>query len=192
MKVIYSDQPAEIEPFRHSIFLAGPTPRSLSVESWRPKALEILKQLDYQGQVFVPEPSKVQENFDYIKQVEWENFGTENCKKVVFWIPRYLPDMPAFTTNVEFGRYVSSGRCLYGRPDDSEKNRYLDWLYNKLHPKHVIHKKLEDLLLKASHDPYRQLRERVDEYKGMSFDEIRVKNLMDAVNARIEGQKTKN
>ena len=46
--------------------------------------------------------------------------------------------MPAFTTNVEFGRYIGSGRVVYGRPDNAEKCRYLDWLYqdvtgNKYH-----------------------------------------------------------
>ena len=37
--------------------------------------------------------------------------------------------MPAFTTNVEFGRYITSSKFLYGRPPDSVKNRYLDWMY---------------------------------------------------------------
>lgn len=49
----------------------------------------------------------------------------------MFWIPRSLPNMPAFTTNVEYGYWISknSEKVIYGRPDDSEKNRYLDWLY---------------------------------------------------------------
>ena len=37
--------------------------------------------------------------------------------------------MPAFTTNVEFGYYIHTGKILYGRPDNSKKNKYLDWLY---------------------------------------------------------------
>lgn len=54
-KVIYSDQPMVIES-RHSIFLAGPTPRlSHPTESWRPEALELLKGFD--GTVLVPEYS---------------------------------------------------------------------------------------------------------------------------------------
>lgn len=36
-----------------SIFLAGPTPRSKEVQSWRPEALRILKNLGYDGQVYV-------------------------------------------------------------------------------------------------------------------------------------------
>jgi hypothetical protein len=44
MKLIYSDQPLPNlkEP---AIFLAGPTPRSLNVASWRPEAIKILEQL---------------------------------------------------------------------------------------------------------------------------------------------------
>ena len=39
--------------------------------------------------------------------------------------------MPAFTTNVEFGYYLCKNprKVYYGRPDDSEKNKYLDWLF---------------------------------------------------------------
>ena len=39
--------------------------------------------------------------------------------------------MPAFTTNVEFGYWISknSKNILYGRTDKSDKNNYLDWLY---------------------------------------------------------------
>jgi hypothetical protein len=47
-----------------------------------------------------------------------------------------LPSRPAgesgFTSNVEFGRYVGSGRVVYGRPDGAPHTRYLDWLYQKL------------------------------------------------------------
>ena len=49
----------------------------------------------------------------------------------MFLVPRKIDTMPAFTTNVEFGFYlaVRPEEVLYGRPDDSEKNTYLDWLY---------------------------------------------------------------
>jgi hypothetical protein len=67
--------------------------------------------------------------------------------------------MPAITTNVEFGRYVGSGKCMYGRPDDSEKNRYLDWLYKKLNPNEQIHNSLE-YLLKTTY------------YNSLSFKEV--------------------
>lgn len=148
MVVFYSDKPLTLDVATHSIFLAGPTPRSKTVMSWRPEALRILTDLGYKGQVIVPEPQAPQENFDYTTQVEWENLGTEKCKTLVFWIPRKIDTMPAFTTNVEFGRYVVSGKALYGRPPKSEKNTYLDWLYAKFN-NNPIYDNLNDLLTAA-------------------------------------------
>jgi len=114
-----------------SIFLAGPTPRATNVESWRPRAIDLLHSMKFDGQVIVPERRSWELGF-YGYQVEWEFVGLENCTKIVFWIPRDLETMPAFTTNVEFGRYVDSGRIIYGRPIDAPKTRYLDWLYTKM------------------------------------------------------------
>ena len=37
--------------------------------------------------------------------------------------------MAAFTTNVEFGYWLHSGKVIYGRPNDASKIKYLDWLY---------------------------------------------------------------
>jgi hypothetical protein len=70
--------------------------------------------------------------FDYTDQVEWEYVGLEGCRVVAFWVPRDLATLPGFTTNVEFGRYVGSGRCVYGRPEGAAHTRYLDWLYGRL------------------------------------------------------------
>lgn len=130
MKIWYSNMDINTEEasnYSHGIFLAGPTPRLDTVKSWRPEALEILDELNYDGIVWVPEYSKVPENFDYIRQVEWEKWGLTTCTNVVFWVPRSIPKMPAFTTNVEFGRYVE--KSVYGRPDNAVKCGYLDWLY---------------------------------------------------------------
>lgn len=50
---------------------------------------------------------------------------------IMFWIPRSLPYMPAFTTNVEFGYWLHSGKVIYGRHNDVSKIKYLDWLYKE-------------------------------------------------------------
>lgn len=131
MKIFYSDSPLDLDLNKYSIFLAGPTPRTTKIVSWRREALDILESLNYTGQVIVPEYRIPVEHIDYGAQVEWEHYGTEHCNKIVFWVPRKLPDMMGLTTNVEFGRYVTSGRIIYGRPDDADKVRYLDWLYQK-------------------------------------------------------------
>ena len=128
MNVVYSDQYLEVQT--PSIFLAGPTPRCHDVPSWRPGALAILEELQYTGQVLVPE-RKDWVNFDYLDQVEWEYKGLSECSVIAFWIPRDMKTMPALTTNCEFGLWVTGGRSIYGRPDNAPNNRYLDWLYRK-------------------------------------------------------------
>jgi hypothetical protein len=143
MKVIHSDEPMILEG--KSIFLAGPTPRSRAVRSWRPEALSILESLNFAHTVLVPERKHRSLKFDYMKQVEWEYAGLEGCSLIVFWVPRDIETLPGFTTNVEFGRYVDSGRILYGRPNNAKKIKYLDWLYKKL-AKREPEKKLEKLL----------------------------------------------
>lgn len=129
MKVNYSDE--QVIKGDKSIFLAGPTPRSIEIETWRKEALNILEELGYDGIVYVPEREFDDRNFDYNNQVWWEREALHNANVVLFWIPRDIKTMPAFTTNVEFGYWISknSDKVLYGRPDDSKKNKYLDWLY---------------------------------------------------------------
>ena len=130
MNVVYADEELSI---RHpSIFLAGPPPRRPDVPSWRPEALELLRGLGFAGTVLVPERRDWSARFDYTDQVEWEYAGLERCSAVAFSVPRDLERLPGFTTNVEFGRYAGSGRCVYGRPPEAPQTRYLDWLYGKL------------------------------------------------------------
>ena len=127
MIVNYSDQ--EVIKNQKSIFLAGPTPREKNSESWRTKACNIIEQLGFDGVVYVPEYSTWKPKADYVDQAQWEREALSNASVIAFWIPRTLPDMPAFTTNVEFGYWIHTGKVLYGRPDEAKKIKYLDWLY---------------------------------------------------------------
>jgi hypothetical protein len=129
MRVNYSDEPVCYNP--KSIFLAGPTPRKKHIPSWRPEAVRILTALGFDGVVYVPERQNWSDGYDYDTQIEWEWSALECCGCVVFWVPRQLPDMPAFTTNVEFGMAVGWEKMLYGRPVWAEKTGYLDKLYRK-------------------------------------------------------------
>ena len=113
---------------QRSIFLAGPTPRSETVPSWRPAAVKLLEEWGFGGDVLAPEPFVG--IFD--DQVSWEFHALENCGRICFWVPRDMEHLPGFTTNVEFGRYVASERILYGRPSGAPKTRYLDWMYTRL------------------------------------------------------------
>ena len=129
MIINYSDQ--EVIKGKKSIFLAGPTPRGENIESWRTSACKYLEDNGFDGIVYVPEYSTRKPKTDYVDQAQWERDALSNASVIAFWITRSLPDMPAFTTNVEFGYWIHTGKVLYGRPDDAKKIKYLDWLYKK-------------------------------------------------------------
>lgn len=143
MIINYSDQ--EVIKGEKSIFLAGPTPRGESVISWRTDACEILEQLGFDGVVYVPEYSTWKPKEDYVDQAMWERIALTNATVILFWVPRKLPNMAAFTTNVEFGYWLHSGKVIYGRPNDASKIKYLDWLY-KLDYDKMPHEDLQSLL----------------------------------------------
>lgn len=132
-----------------SIFLAGPTPRSLDVESYRKEAIRILCDLGFDGIVYVPELEFDNRTFNYDNQVWWERKALYNATVIVFWVPR-SSKLPAFTTNIEFGYWIAknSNKVIYGRPDNSERNRYLDWLYETETCNRPINN-LEELLKEA-------------------------------------------
>ncbi len=133
MKVLYSDQEIFTDQIVPSIFLAGPTPRSIHVPSWRPDAIKILDDEGFDGVVLVPERRVIQDKIDYTDQVEWEYSGLSNCTAIVFWVPREMATMPALTTNVEFGYWIAKApeKVIYGRPPSAVSTRYLDWMYSK-------------------------------------------------------------
>ena len=116
------------------VFLAGPTPRSKDVKSWRPQAIKILEEIDgYEGMVLVPEPSDGQKFVSYTFQVEWERECLFNCSTIFFWVPREMQTMPALTTNIEFWYWIARDplKVIYGRPHGAPHTSYLDWLYKK-------------------------------------------------------------
>ena len=122
MKIIYAREELP-KVFSKSIFIAGPSPRSKDVKSWRVDALKALESLGYNGVVFIPE-SKDGKYFDYDKQVMWEHDAIRRSDCVMFWIPRNLKDLPGFTTNDEWGSLKESGKVVFGCPDDAPKTDY--------------------------------------------------------------------
>lgn len=150
MRVLYSDE-APFDGSTNGIFLAGPTPRRSDVVSWRPKAIEILRQSGFSGTVLVPERQNGWAKVSYDDQVEWERAGLSLAKAIVFWVPRNMETMPALTTNVEFGYWVAKSpeRVVYGRPQDAPSTRYLDWLIAQERKDVVIYDNLTDVLSSA-------------------------------------------
>ena len=136
MIINYSDQ--EVIKKQKSIFLAGPTPRNSNTDSWRRGACKKLEELGFDGVVYVPEYSTWKQKSDYVDQAMWERKALTEATVIMFWIPRSLPDMPAFTTNVEFGYWLHSGKIIYGHPEIAQKVKYLDWLYKTDYNKEPI------------------------------------------------------
>jgi hypothetical protein len=130
INVVYAREPIPAGP---SVFLAGPTPRSDTVRSWRPDVITAVRWA-WSGPgpltVLNPESRGGRRAAEYHDQVEWEAAGLDTATAILFWIPRDVHTLPGFTTNVEFGLYVRSGRAVLGCPVDCpnpERNRYLIW-----------------------------------------------------------------
>lgn len=126
MTVVYALQEFPKETTK-SIFLAGPTPRTQNVQSWRQEALNLLKANGYDGIVIVPEPEDSNFKREYTKQIDWETEGLNRADCILFWIPRNMKDMPALTTNIEWGKYQRSEKIVMGFPMDSEHNSYIKY-----------------------------------------------------------------
>lgn len=110
------------------IFLAGPTPRSQDVPSWRPEALALLEAAGYgafRDTVLVPEPRDGIWHGEYDDQVEWEEQGLEIADCILFWVPRNLDTMPGFTTNIEWGEWKGSGKVVLGFPPEVVKMTHM-------------------------------------------------------------------
>lgn len=158
MEILYSDSgifnPKGTKGI--SIFLAGPTPRSAEVPSWRPEAIDIINKLKFDQNrknnltILVPERIDWTARFDYTDQFEWECDSLQKADIIAFWIPRNMQNMPALTTNVEFGYWLAKdfSKVYYGRPNDAENIRYLDCLYDKMNYefKRPIFRTLEQML----------------------------------------------
>lgn len=124
MKIIYAGKRFDSPKF--SVFLAGPTPRSRSVKSWRPDFIELLKKKGFNSSLYVPENEIIGTPYDFDKQIPWEVKGLNKANLIVFWIPRNLKTLPGFTTNIEFGEFMHSNKIVVGCPPKSEKNRYIE------------------------------------------------------------------
>jgi len=151
MRLCFSNEEPIIT--NHSIFLAGPTRRNSDyMHSWRKEATKLLEEMNFDGVVYIPEYStgnKFDQN-KIEKQTKWEWRCLDAAGVIVFWIPRTLPDMPAFTTNVEFGIYTEKkpDKIILGYPESAEKMRYLEIRYkNRINE--MIYNTLKDTLKAA-------------------------------------------
>lgn len=133
VEVIYAREP--LPAAGASVFLAGPTPRSQEVPSWRPALIaELSARWRGPGRLAVlsPESRGGKRAREYHDQVAWETEARAAASVVMFWIPRDTETMPGYTTNVEFGLDAGQERpVVLGCPPgcrSPERNRYLIWV----------------------------------------------------------------
>lgn len=116
---------ADLGTITKSIFLAGPSPRGEVADwngTWRSEAVAILRRAGFDGHVFIPLPFAGQ---DYEETTAWEEHFLDLADQIVFWVPR-SEELPGFTTNVEFGEWMKSGKVNLGYPAGTCKMRFLD------------------------------------------------------------------
>ena len=150
LNLVYAGE--DLKPHDSSIFLAGPTPRSDDVKSWRPEAIEVIKTFGIINTVYVPEARDGKAWPDYDDNFEWELSALERASNILFWVPRDMETMPALTTNVEYGYWMAESpeKCFLGYPTDCpdvRKNRYLAKLYKRKTEDDPCHT-LEELVAK--------------------------------------------
>jgi hypothetical protein len=130
MHIFSSDGAYDSKPAPPSVFLAGPTLRGEDkgkYPNWRGKAAVLFGRSGYEGALYIPDPFA-----DTIAgQIDWEVFHLELATCVMFWIPRDLDLLPGFTTNVEFGEYLRSGKAVLGFPPGVRKMTYLEYRAGK-------------------------------------------------------------
>ncbi len=124
MQVVYALEELPVT-ITKSIFLAGPTPRDTDGNPWRKEAIKELERQGFDGVVFVPEPRDGSWHREYDRQVTWEDTCLNVADCIVFWVPRDLETMPGYTTNIEWGYWVTSGKVVLGYPKGAPKMTYM-------------------------------------------------------------------
>lgn len=149
MNLIYSGQYKPI--IGKSVFLAGCSPRKGQILNWRKDAIDILLKWNHNGEqdietIIIPEP-ETGESSDYNSVINWEITYMNYSDYVLFWVPRSISNqIYGFTTNIEFGKCIGLNKpFVYGRPDDSDNNRYLDAVY-EIHTGSKPSNTLDDLI----------------------------------------------
>lgn len=133
MRVVYKLEPIPTDA--PTAFLAGPNPGRHGPPElgWRPAAISLFERVwpaERELALLVPEMRDRGLVDDHELAYEWEHVGRTGCTVEMFWVPRVIPQLLGMTTNVEFGMDVSSGRVVFGAPEDPDnerRNRYLFW-----------------------------------------------------------------
>ena len=129
----YETPMREVDFSISTIFLAGPTVRGnqLHLASWRFDACDIFDQLNFPGNLIIPEFSNptISDKYRYDLPA-WEFEGLRKSHVIMFWIPR-TRELIGLTTNYELGYWTAKDRkkVVYGRPDDAYRIKYTDVMW---------------------------------------------------------------
>lgn len=119
---------------KNAIFLAGPCPRNPNEDDfWRPQAIQILKDIGFNGVVLNP-TNKYYDESDtnhLEKQTKWEYEAMHKASAIVFWIER-SDEHPSLTTNIEFGNWIGKPSVYYGWSKSAIHNSYIENRLNML------------------------------------------------------------
>jgi 8-oxo-dGTP pyrophosphatase MutT (NUDIX family)/nucleoside 2-deoxyribosyltransferase len=129
MRIIDKLNQKPLESTTKSIFLAGPSYRENGIPGWREEAIALLEKKGFDGIVFSPEPMTT---LPFEQGEEWEDKYLNMADVILFWVPRDLEKLPGFTTNIEFGDWMESGKIVLGYPEEAPKMRYLKRKCEKL------------------------------------------------------------
>jgi hypothetical protein len=140
---------------RPIVFLAGPTVRGHQphLTSWRFEAIEEFREQAFEGILIVPEfTSKTESDKGKLWVPAWEFAGLCASDVNLFWIPR-TKELIGLTTNHEHGYWLGAKarKMVYGRPEDSYRNTYLDLMWDfdaeqQGRPKEPIFKTMVELV----------------------------------------------
>lgn len=117
---------------RPYLFLAGPAARNNDyAHSWRKEAVDFLTAVGFEGTAIIPMHEQQSQFTDsdeeWDARTEWEWAAMKLADKIIFWVPRKMPDLPALTTNLEFGmcceRYPD--KVVLGYPDTAEATQWM-------------------------------------------------------------------
>ena len=73
-------------------------------------------------------------DFEYSDQIEWEHNALQRSNIILFWVPRDVKNMPAFTTNIEWGYWMAKNpnKLVLGYPKKAPKMKYMKYYADKL------------------------------------------------------------
>lgn len=134
MREIRYETPIEDVDFNiKTVFLAGPTVRGNQphLTSWRNDAVDAFRQLNFDGNLIIPEFTDRRESDQFRYDIPvWEFNGLQGSHVIMFWIPR-TRDLIGLTTNHEHGYWMARERekMVYGRPNDAYRMTYLDIMW---------------------------------------------------------------